>query len=275
MNSTRIIHPPISTRGLKCGKRPPLPDAHPRMASRLMFADFGRNLPPPPDRCDWGFGITRDMDGNDTVGDCTVCGAKNTILTDSSAAGHPNRWTRDTVLSIYSEITGYNPRAPLDDYGRNPTDTGALLLDVLSYWRKTGVNGRTIVAYLSVDFKDNIQLAQAVRTFGCVYTGIELPTATETQQVWDIPAWPLSLRRQYRPGSRGGHCVEVSGYDLPGKRLTGDTWGMRIPQTLRFKDICWTECYAIVTDEWLQKDGKSPSGYDVDGLLEALPAVHR
>src|SRR5690349_7012685 len=110
----------------RLGKRPPKFDARtPHLAAYLK-----RGLAPPPAQC---LNYTDPvkawpMMGNDTLGDCTC-----------AAAGHMiEEWTANTrsqpvVMSTAEVEKAYRHFSPPG------TDNGANLLDVLNYWRKTGM----------------------------------------------------------------------------------------------------------------------------------------
>ena len=101
------------------------------------------------------------------------------------------------------------PTRPSPDTTRTTgaNDNGARMQDVLSYWRKTGIEGRKILAFAQVDHDDLAQLNGGLGTFGALYVGINFPESAMTQfnegKPWDVV-----------PGARieGGHAIHVGYY---------------------------------------------------------------
>src|SRR5689334_13862246 len=104
------------------------------------------------------------------------------------------------VLAAYERVSGYNPNDP-------STDQGAVLQDVYSDWRKTGVGGHKIQVFAQVDVKNHDEVKTAVDQFGAVGLGI-----TVTQGMMDDfqagQAW-----RAADGETLGGHAVPIVGYD--------------------------------------------------------------
>jgi hypothetical protein len=51
------------------------------------------------------------------------------------------------------------------------------------------------------------------------------------------------------------------------------SWGKFIPATKEFMLNLMDEGYCIVSEAWLNAQGKSPSGLDLNGLLSAMKAL--
>src|SRR6185437_7055931 len=127
-------------------------------------------LPAPPDKMDWTHGISAwGMMANDSLGDCTCAAACHAmqLLTVNASASEVTPPDSD-IVAAYSSITGYTPSDP-------STDEGANEIDVLNYWRKSGIAGRKIMAYASVDHSNIETVKQAIVLCGGVYIGVELP----------------------------------------------------------------------------------------------------
>jgi hypothetical protein len=214
---------------------------------------YGRAVP------DWG------MLGNDRYGDCVFAGAGHeTMLFAESTRGFAGmpRFTEWSVLSDYSEVTGFDPNDP-------STDQGTYVRDALNYRRKTGVADETgarhkIAGYVALEPGNHEQLMQAAYIGLAVGIGIEFPESAMLQfnrsQMWSVVA-----------GSQieGGHYVPVTG------RSSADnigviTWGRRQGMTRAFYAKYCDEAWAIVPLDGLRSTGKNVRGFDTAALTEAL-----
>jgi hypothetical protein len=203
---------------------------------------------------------------NDSLGDCTI-----------AAAGHMiEYWTADTyggtghvvndkeVLTAYSAVSGYDPST-----GQN--DNGAVELDVLNYWRKNGIGGHKIWAFVSVNTKNHYEITQAVYLFGGAYIGLNLPISAQDHGPWVVPAGgPVG---KGEPGSWGGHAVPVVAYDANG--LTVVTWGTLQTMSWAFWDAYCEEAYAVLGgSDWVKgSTSMAPNGFDLATLVADLKAV--
>jgi len=258
---------------LKLGKRQTRID--PRT---LVGAKYLRALPPPPAAVDWSAAAGQlGMMGNDRLGDCTCAGLAHMIQVWTGNANPPAKvWTDDQVVAAYSQLCGYDPANPA-------SDQGGVELDILNAWRTSGVNGDKIVAYVSLDPKNATELQQAIALFGGIYTGIALPTSAQQQTIWDTtPSSPSDA------GTWGGHCVPLVGYypatqgnwfhRMLGEQATKGgavciTWGATKKLTWDFIADYMDEAYAVLTQDWIEANGKSPSGFDLATLQADLAAV--
>ena len=68
----------------------------------------------------------------------------------------------------------------------------------------------------------------------------------------------------------GGHGINLTGQGSLGCKI--DSWGMVIPCTQGFMRQYLISAFAVVTPLWLDKQGNSPSGLDLNGLLAAMKA---
>lgn len=269
----------------KLGKRAPridrrtlkMADYLPR-SSNLMVGALKLNLSAPPtapssagyvsEVGDWG------MDLNDQLGDCTIACAAHEILQWSTYAGTPKRITDAEILTAYEAVSGYIPGDP-------STDNGAVILDVLNYWRKTGIGGDKLSAYVSVNWQDREELKQAIALFGNVNIGIQLPISAQNTtaggngfQVWEVPAG--GAVDDGSPGSWGGHCVPIVGFRDDGTGASGTqviTWGAVYDMTWNFLNAYVDEAYCLLSNDWLEKVGESPSGFDLAELKADLAAL--
>jgi hypothetical protein len=245
---------------MKLGKLPPKYDRH-----IPLFSAFTDNLPPPPDSVDWSKGRTDwgEM-GNTTLGDCTAAGIGHAYQTWTQNAR--TLWTPSDqmIVDFYSATTGYNPADPA-------TDQGGVETDVLAWLLKNGFdNGkRHIEGYCSVNTKNLVHVKQSIDLLGGSYIGISLPISAQTQSVWDVPAHGTAGSGM--PGSWGGHCVFVVGYDEQG--LTCVTWGSLMRMTWPFWTAYVDEAHPILAAAWVMNSQRSPSGFPYAELCEAMNEI--
>lgn len=193
--------------------------------------------------------------GNDAFGDCTCAAACH--MTDAWRIAHnqPPTCVTDDALSAYAAVTGFDPDRP-------ETDRGAVVLDVLNYWRQHGIAGSKIDAYAAVKVR---LIPHTVDLFGGAYLGLQLPLSAQGQKVWSKADGPDGL-----PGTWGGHAVSVISYDPQGVVLV--TWGERQRATWDFIHAYCDEAYAVLSGLWAQS-GPAPGGLDIAQLRADLARV--
>jgi len=244
----------------KLGKKPAQHD--PRT---LQMANY-LGLPQVPPARDWTVKAAANwgMMLNDQLGDCT-CAAMGHLTQAWSANAGANEITLpdQAILKAYEAVGGYKPGDP-------STDRGAVELDVLKYWRKTGVGGHKITAFVALEPKNHAHVQAAVDLFGGSYIGVSLPVSAQKQKVWSVP--PGGATGSGAPGSWGGHAVVIEAYDAQG--LTCITWGQKKRMTWSFWDTYCDEAYAVLSEElWVQKNKPAPSGFDLAALEADLKEV--
>jgi hypothetical protein len=247
----------------KLGKLPPRHD--PRT---LRFARYtSAQLPPPPASITWSTkaGSPWGMMLNDKIGDCTCAAAGHAVQTWTANTTGEVTLADSAVLAAYQAVSGYDPST-----GAN--DNGAVEIDVLNYWRNTGVGGHQIGAYAAVHPQSPREVQEAIYLFGGLYIGVGLPLASQQQEVWSAPAFHFpSLHPAWRPGSWGGHAVYVVDYDQD--FLTCITWGALQKLTWGWFALYCEEAYAIVSPEWVSGAAKAPNGFDLAALSADLQAI--
>jgi hypothetical protein len=203
------------------------------------------------------------MMANDTVGDCTCAAVGHMLKLWASRNDIDFTPTDEEILAAYSSVSGYNPNDP-------STDVGATCIDVLNYWRKTGIAGHKIFGYASVNIHNPAEVRAAIDLFGAVYTGVALPVSAQSQStLWDLqPGYPNGNES---PGSWGGHCVPLPGYDP--NELEIVTWGQQVAQTYSFFAAYCDEAYAVLSVDWAEAGRNAPSGFNFAQLEADLSQV--
>ncbi|MFN7996187.1 MAG: hypothetical protein U0Q18_21430 [Bryobacteraceae bacterium] len=251
----------IDTRTVKLGKQPAKHDIRTLMFSAYMKPEAP---PAPPKIEDW----TKKVDSwpmmlNDKIGDCTCACAGHMIQEWTTyAQAAPIVPTDDQILAAYEAVGGYKP----DD---SKTDNGAVILDVLNYWRQTGIAGHSIMAFVALELKNHEEVKDAIYLFGNCYIGVQLPVSAQNQRVWSVPAGgPVG---QGAPGSWGGHAIPVVEYDPRG--LTVITWGAKKRMTWSFFDTYCDEAYAVLSSDWIAADKNAPNNFDLGQLQADLRSI--
>jgi hypothetical protein len=248
----------------KLGKKPYKRNPRALLLSRYLIPS---TIPKPPQTLEYATGYSNwGMYGNDTVGDCTCVAATHIIAEGEYCNGQPITPTTSTTLEAYAAITGYNPDDP-------NSDQGAVCSDVLDYWRKTGISNNRLTAYLQVQAGNLQQLYESIALFGNVYCGLNLPYTSQDQfangQPWSLVAdWRTNPDAQ--PGSLGGHCVPLIGYDQDSFECV--TWAKVQKMTKEFWRYYVDEAYVVLGPHWA--DAKSsPSGFNLAQLQDDLGQI--
>jgi len=245
----------------KLGKHRPKIDTRTLQFGKYLTTE----LTPPPATIDWTKPVTTwPMMGNDKYGDCTC-----------AAAGHMiEEWTANTgtieILTDETILTAYN------HFARGNADAGASMLDVLKYWRKTGIGGDKITAFAQLEPQNNLQLQDAVSIFGNCYIGLALPNfaVPPNTDLLDIP-WLVPAggpTGNAAPNPNNGHCVPAVAYDQ--RFIYVVTWGALKTMSWQFYNAYADEAFAVLSTDWINKQvGTAPSGFDLTTLRTDLTAV--
>ncbi|MBS2021467.1 MAG: hypothetical protein JST92_03600 [Deltaproteobacteria bacterium] len=231
-------------------------------ARTLMLAHYTTpKLAPPPESVDWSK-KAKAWPGywNDTLADCTVAAAAHQIEAWTSQSGKAVTLDDKPVLKAYEDVSGWNPKT-----GKN-ADAGAVVLDVLKYWRRTGIGGHKIVGFTAIEPGNHAHVKQSVALFGGCYLGLLLPASAKGQKMWTLT--PGGKHGPGAPGSWGGHAVNVVGYDR--EALTVVSWGALLRMTWTFWDAYCDEAYALVSRDFIGKGTKAPSGLDLKQMINDL-----
>jgi hypothetical protein len=239
------------------GKHPPQFDYR-----TLRFRDYlTRDLGPPPASVDVLASkvypkvnssdptVLFPMDGNDTLGDCTIAALAHAITAYRGITGHKDIMAKQAVVKLYMHLTG-------------GVDSGLNEANVLNYWRQHAVSHDKILAYVSIDPKNHTHIEQAINLFNGVYLGFQV----QQNAIADFDA-----RRAWTPGTltTDGHAVFAVGYDKDG--VTVLTWGNTQKGTWAWWDECVDEAYAILPPE--ATDPAFAPGFNMAQLQTDLAAV--
>jgi hypothetical protein len=199
------------------------------------------------------------MYANDRVGDCTTAAAGHMIEAWTAAVrGQAVVVSEQAVLDAFDHVKLVDPLTG---------EEGAIELDVLRYWRKHGIGEHRIGAFARVSVHSTQLTKTGAWLFGGLYIGLQLPLTAQGEDVWD---WSGSLAGDARPGSWGGHAVDVVAYDS--ESLTVVTWGRLKRMTWSFWDRYVDECYCILSKDFLDA-GKAPNGVYLAALEADLALV--
>lgn len=242
--------------GRKPAKRDPRTMRMEKYLTAAVLAD-------PPARVDWSATAT-DLGpmANDALGDCTCAAAGHLIQCWSATNGGQIIIPDADIVTAYSAVGGYVPGDP-------STDNGAFELDVLNYWRTTGIGGHKILAFVAVDPKNRRHVEIAMDLFGGLYSGLSLPASARDQEVWSLPFGGAIA--DGAPGSWGGHAVPWLNYGPLG--IVCVTWGALKTLTWSFAATYTEELYAVVSEDWATGAMPAPSGFDLPTLQADLAAV--
>jgi len=189
------------------------------------------------------------MDGNDTIGDCTIAGVAHAITVYHGKVSKKLIMPKASVLKLYYKLTG-------------GVDSGLNELDVLNYWQSNKVDTEQILAFVKIDPKNHTHIQQSIQMFGGVYLGF---------QVQQNCVQEFDARQPWTPGplTNDGHAVYAVAYD--GNGVTVLTWGNTQQATWAWWDECVDEAYAILPPD--AKDPKFAPGFNLAQLQTDLQAV--
>jgi hypothetical protein len=242
--------------GYRFGKHPPKSDYR-----TLRFKDYltATLAPPPPsfdvlDRVYSNLHISDPtqlfpMDGNDTLGDCTIAAVAHAITVYGGLVDKKRIMAAKAVTKLYFHLTG-------------GVDSGLNEIDVLNYWHQHKIDGDEILAFVKIDPKNHTHIQQAIQLFGGVYLGF---------QVQQNCVQEFDNHQPWTPGplTNDGHAVYAVGYDP--NTLTVLTWGNTQRGTWAWWDECVDEAYAIVPPE--AKDPRFAPGFNINQLIADLHDV--
>lgn len=199
---------------------------------------------------------------NDLIGDCAVAAPGHIVQNWKAVAdaSHPALVSDTQIIEAYSAITGYVE-------GNPATDNGSNMLDVLNYWKKTGIAGTKIDGFTSIDPQNIDQVKAAIYIFGAVYTGIMVPYSVVDSLNSGVGNRHWHYVQGDKPANQG-HAVAHFGYGRSGNTCV--SWGEFYTFDWDFWLHWVDEAYVVVSNDWLKASGITPSGLDYQALLNDL-----
>jgi hypothetical protein len=252
----------INPKTVKLGKLAPKHDARTFKLERYV-----KLVPPSPPQASYQAHVKNwPMMLNDSLGDCTCACAGHMIEQWTAYNGGSIITPPDSsILTAYEAVGGYNPGDP-------STDNGANILDVLNYWRKTGIDGHKILGYATVNTANLEEVKQAVYLFGNIYLGIQLPISAQSQDgLWTVADGGTNGSPNNAPGSWGGHAIPVVEYDS--EELVIVTWGQLWRVSWNFFLDYVDEAYAVLSQDWFDKNQDAFNGFDITTLEADLAGL--
>lgn len=251
---------------MKLGKLPPRHDERTLKLSSVF-------TPPIAVDFDWSKRLPVNLGQmcNDDCGDCTCAGAGHLVQTWTANNGAEVSISDDDILAAYKVLTlqtngvAYDPDDP-------STDTGLVLLDVLKYWRTTGIGGHKIGGFAAVNHKDLNEIRAAGNAFGGLYTGVSLPISAQAQvgKTWT----PGNGEGDDAPGTWGGHCVAMIAANASGDGgVRYITWGKRQDATFSWVVANGDEMFAVFSNDWVNGNAPAPNGMNVTALKQYLASL--
>jgi hypothetical protein len=265
--SLKEVYSPKHGRNVKFGRTRPAASGPNLKLSRYLLA---ATLPTPPASVDYtgpSLSALRNIDDNDTLGDCVIACGAHLVATETGNAGALYSATSAQIIKQYSDVGGYIPGVPSSDQGCN-------ISTALTYWQKTGlVDGTKIAGSIVIDATNAQELKTAMWLFENLVFGIELPDSwinpfpSADGFVWDAAA----------PDESNGHCVLGVGYTSKG--ISIDSWGLFGTLTYAaIAQLCLQsangEVHAVLsTDQLLKASQKSPNGVAWADLIRDFNAL--
>lgn len=193
---------------------------------------------------------------NDVLGDCTCAAIGHSYQTWTVYGKKPWCPTDKQVVEVYDRING----------GR---DEGAAMLDALNSVREVGMGGNKIYAYVAIDPMNHDQVRTAHLLFGGIYAGAMLPVTAQKQM--NPKVWEVMTGNGSEPGSWGGHAFNV--IDYAKNTLTIVTWGELQKMTWAWWDRFVDEAYAVLEEDYVGDDNRSPQGFSLKKLAADLKGL--
>lgn len=257
----------------RLGKRPPKHDKRTLRFAKYLIAS---QLPPPPVSVDWTASVAQPWGDmlNQQIGCCTIAAVGHSIQTWTANNGNEITITDQDVLNAYIAVTSQEGAAYNPQTGQN--DNGAVELDVLNYWRNSGIGGHKIGAYAAILPTSQQEIMEAIWLFGVCYIGLSLPLEAQQlvdqNQPWDVPSSIGFLQRNlWQPGGWGGHAVCLVEADQYGP--TCITWGAKQKISWAFMNAYCEEAYALLSEDWVIGAKPAPNSFDMNTLSQDLQQI--
>ena len=241
----------------KLGKHPPVLDDR-----TLRFGTYVTSaLAPPPASINYGDKVaTWPMYDNDRYGDCTCAAAGHMIQNWTANASAEVTPPPPSVLTFYEHFVGTPP----------PPDAGCDMLSVLRYWRKQGLDTHKVMAFASIQLSNRTEAQNAIFLLGSIYIGVALPNFAVQGDMLTVP-WVVPATGPVgdaAPNPNNGHCIPAVAYDADNLYVV--TWGELKSMSWQFYDAYADESYAVLSQDFIEKNGLDPAGFDLAALEKDL-----
>lgn len=245
-----LVHPDGRRTGRKVR---PMTQRDPRAFRLRRYLTVA--LAPPPPAIDHATRVAAwPMFLNNELGDCGPAGAAHQDQSWATYAGRPIVITDAMVKSFYFAITG-------------GVDSGVYLEDMFAYWRKTGLAGDQIEAYVEAAAGDLTETKLAIQLFGSAGLGLSLPDRN-TFGPWTSRA---PLQDYGPPNPLNGHYVMLPAYDDARGFFKCATWGALEDLSYEFLQAYNDQTMVALNDLMILPDtGQSPEAFDFARLQEDL-----
>ncbi len=235
----------------RLGKKRPVIDER-----TLRFSKY-LTLPAPPSSATYYDKVAKwPMYYNNKYGDCTCAAAAHMIQNWTANASTEVEPPPPAVLTFYEHFVGSPP----------PPDEGCNMLSVLKYWRKTGLGNHKVAAFTALDLKNQMHAKSAISLLGSIYIGVALPDFAVQGDMLTVP-WVVPAGGAVgdaAPNPSNGHCIPAVGYD--DKQLWIVTWGELKSMGWDFYNAYADESFAVLSQDFIGKSGKSPEGFNLQAL---------
>jgi hypothetical protein len=230
----------------------------PRYDSRTLRLEkyMPKVMPPIPSAFDFGAGVAFQMWLNDSIGDCTCAASAGLLDVWTTKAGSPKIMSDQDVLTAYSAVSGYVP-------GQPQTDAGAVILDVLKYWKNTGIGGDKLGAYGDLGNASMALIFAAIWFAEGLTVGVQLPEYCLQSATWDHASNQIA----------GGHDIIFTGADGLGN-VIGYTWGgEKLTISPAFIAAQVDELHFCLSLDQLNGSGLAANGLDLTAIQNDVATV--
>lgn len=214
---------------------------------------------------DWAARLPTDLGAmlNTSLGDCTCAALGHAEQVWTAYAQGQMMTPSDAQIEALYERFGYSPADP-------ESDRGAVEQDVLTSALNVGIpmpdgTMSRITAFFEVDPRNTDDLCEVVQEFGLAYIGFSVPSGfmdAGPAKVWDVSPSFGQIE--------GGHAVILTGFDRSdpaNPTFNVVSWGERDwTMTTAFVRQYVDEAYAISSDLWIERTGKTPYGLTPEAL---------
>lgn len=236
------------------------PKSRPQVLPFAKYFDPALLAVPPPAVVDYSAKAMQSLSRvylNDRYGDCVIAGKAHALGVwsgNDADSGGVVLASDAEIYSQYQSICG-------------PGDNGCSITAVLDVMKAKGLTATgkpyKIDGYVSVDWRNKLEVQVALYLFGSLVFGINLPSAWQNAPeggLWDVTNTQIV----------GGHDVTAVGYSATGVVVA--TWGgLRTITWAAMASTKWLEeCYAVLAPLWYGSDKLAPCGVNAVQLASDL-----